>query len=621
MGKATIINEIGDGQYTIEVKHDLAAATVRMNNFAASLAHVEERIAEETNPNLLSALRLRKSSIEKRLAELDAIVNDMDYQLAAWCADLTEGLTGEVGTIEPGAEAKNGVNIRPGYDGGAVFNHARDGYAAPFLTLPVADALRNFAIMPAIQKHRPTYRYATISNIDEIENTCRVVFEPLFSSVQNLDINAVNALNDVPVEYMTCNAAAFENGDSVIVKWEPYRADGQAKVIGFKQEPRPCGDQFVLVIVSADREDPAYIVWDPITNDYANDATLNEVTWPASAGDLSLFFERFEEDWINSLIVYQTQNSDGPEGLLVHTDPNLVAFDYTLVYSEDSPFSYDGNYQVTHYKSISQEGEWPGEYCTEYIEGYGSTTRVNGVWYNPTFNSFDYNDARKLYQYGNVDLGVNAPSLTETDYFINTFGLKEKITSTKQTAFRIENWIFYDRDSSVHPGDTPDNKCDSERWFSAHSDIRIHTPIGMSAKLTVGTFSGYSYQDPRKEYYWNTVQQTFIMDAEQLQSTRYNDSIIVQLFGFSLKKANQSASGDDIWNDGSYEGAVSHSESYELDIVAQADFFKDGTAGVDPTSLNRSTELESAIKSLYDDYTNANGWAQNLALKIYKRAA
>ena len=203
MGKAAIISEAGGGLYAIEVKHDTAVADAQLAKLESMLATIDARIAEESgkpepDQSVIGALKLRKTAIEKRIDRVKEAA-DADFRSSAWCADLTEELTGEVGTIEPGAEMKNGINIRPGFDDGAAFDRARDGQATPFLTMGVADAMRNFALMPAIQRWRPTYRYGTISNIVVETDTCRVTLEPLFSSIQDLDINHRKHSRVIPV--------------------------------------------------------------------------------------------------------------------------------------------------------------------------------------------------------------------------------------------------------------------------------------------------------------------------------------------------------------------------------------------------------------------------------------
>ena len=190
-------------------------------------------------------LTLRKVALEKRRDRVQT-ARDVDYQTQAWCADYSEGLTGNVGTIEPGTQKKNGINIQPGYGNESAWDQARDGIMTPFLTMHVADAMRNFAALPAIQKWRPNYRYGAISNIDDDAGTCTVTLDAIASTIHDLNINQVSVLHNVPIEYMSCNAAAFENGDSVIVEFDNF-LQGSPRVIGFKEQPRPCESRYIKV--------------------------------------------------------------------------------------------------------------------------------------------------------------------------------------------------------------------------------------------------------------------------------------------------------------------------------------------------------------------------------------
>jgi predicted transglutaminase-like cysteine proteinase len=53
-------------------------------------------------------------------------------------------------------------------------------------------------------------------------------------------------LTDVPVEYMSCNAAAFSDGDQVVVEFTGQDFS-QPKVIGFKANPSACGGKCFVV--------------------------------------------------------------------------------------------------------------------------------------------------------------------------------------------------------------------------------------------------------------------------------------------------------------------------------------------------------------------------------------
>jgi hypothetical protein len=70
-----------------------------------------------------NGLVLEKASLEKRKAWLES-KRKADPELDAWCADLTEDINGEVGTIEISGERSSDTDpviIRPGYEGRAVY--------------------------------------------------------------------------------------------------------------------------------------------------------------------------------------------------------------------------------------------------------------------------------------------------------------------------------------------------------------------------------------------------------------------------------------------------------------------------------------------------------------------
>jgi hypothetical protein len=95
------------------------------------------------------------------------------------------------------------------------------------------------ALLPGWQKWKPTHRYGTITAIDYDADTCTVLLDAAKSSQQGLNINLLSVLVNVPVQYMTCNAAAFEVGDSVLVQFTGQSWDSPV-VIGFKANPKPC---------------------------------------------------------------------------------------------------------------------------------------------------------------------------------------------------------------------------------------------------------------------------------------------------------------------------------------------------------------------------------------------
>ena len=204
------------------------------------------RQAVEDQENAVAYIKTRQLALEKRYEFTARLAILSNFTTTAWCCDLTEGLTGIVPVIEVGTEYKTEtqvINILPAYEDGAglpAYNETQHGMLYPFFSLGTADGLRNFIAYPAIQKWAPTYRYGSISSIDYENNTCTVALETLTSSILDIAINQTNNLTDVPIEYMFCDAGAFEGGDSVVVQFIDHDW-AQPKVIGFKREPKPCG--------------------------------------------------------------------------------------------------------------------------------------------------------------------------------------------------------------------------------------------------------------------------------------------------------------------------------------------------------------------------------------------
>lgn len=140
------------------------------------------------------ALQLRKAYYNDKTPE--------DPTVAAYCVDLTEDLTGVVGTIEIPGE-RGTTLIRPGYNSGATYNQTRDGQLFPSICQDEFQCFYNWALLPGWQKWLPKYKFGTITAIDYNADTCSITLDAATSSAQDLDVNAVTSLTNVPVEYMT----------------------------------------------------------------------------------------------------------------------------------------------------------------------------------------------------------------------------------------------------------------------------------------------------------------------------------------------------------------------------------------------------------------------------------
>lgn len=206
----------------------------------------ETEISEKQNDithtqALIDGKELYITSLEKRKEVLQALPEDPT--ISAWCADLTDDLSGDVATIEPYGELSlDRTLIRPGYDNNHIWNADRDGQLQFVKAMTPAQAFYNLAMLPGWQTWMPTYRIGTITAIDHDSNTCSLTIETARSSQQQLVISGWPTLTDVAFDYMSCNSAAFEVGDKVVVEYRNRSAseDETPYVIGFETNPVGC---------------------------------------------------------------------------------------------------------------------------------------------------------------------------------------------------------------------------------------------------------------------------------------------------------------------------------------------------------------------------------------------
>lgn len=194
-----------------------------LSRLAGELRKLEIRVDELIAEDL---------SLKKRRGVINRIPEDKD--LIAWCADYSDQLAGEVGLVDLNDEGSKGVIIRPGYEDDAAYLAKRDGVLMPREAQTGIQVYFNAAILPGVQKWFPRYRVGIISNV--VNDTCTVMLNEAKSSAQDLDINKVRLYAEVPIQYMDCNGAAFEDGDKVLVRF----FDSGPQVVGFYEKPRPC---------------------------------------------------------------------------------------------------------------------------------------------------------------------------------------------------------------------------------------------------------------------------------------------------------------------------------------------------------------------------------------------
>jgi hypothetical protein len=164
-----------------------------------------------------------------------------------WCVDFIDDLENEeeVGLYAVGIDRDFGFGILPMYEDRNLYDQDEHGILLSDEMLPPAQWVYNNCTYNATQKWKPTFRYATIDSLDYENHLCNVTLKDENSKIKNYPINRETVFNDIPIEYMNCHSSRFEEGDEVLVYFQNHDYI-DAKVIGFKEEPKPCQFKFYL---------------------------------------------------------------------------------------------------------------------------------------------------------------------------------------------------------------------------------------------------------------------------------------------------------------------------------------------------------------------------------------
>ncbi|MEY2656070.1 MAG: hypothetical protein RLZZ524_3098 [Pseudomonadota bacterium] len=219
------------GEIEPEDEEEFIAIVDRYNQAQAAYIRAKaDHSAALANRNMLSHA---KTTIDKALAGWQAQV--LTETRDAWCTDFTEDATGYVATLDIPGESDL-LLIAPG---GRQPVLSTDGAFLSRNLMAPWQAYFNAAILPGWQKFKPTYRWGTITALDEDADTASVTLFASTSSAQRLSVNQASTLTNVPIVYMTCNASVFEVGDNVVVEFQGQDWNAP-RVIGFLDNPRAC---------------------------------------------------------------------------------------------------------------------------------------------------------------------------------------------------------------------------------------------------------------------------------------------------------------------------------------------------------------------------------------------
>jgi len=245
VGKGQIISGGEDGRYTVRIDYDNTRIASLIARIESRIDLYQDQIGDLTDENAIARRRLWITALQKRRDMLLAAPDD--YEIEAWCADLTEDLSGEVGTVEINSQL-NKVLIRPGYDGNADYNLLRDGQMQALVGQETAAAMLNWMFHDARQKWKPRHRVGTLTSVDVDTDTCSVTLDAAAGALRGLDINLQTSLSNVPINYMNCNARPFSADDRVVVEFTDNDWDDPV-VIGFESNPVAC-DVYLQVSIN-----------------------------------------------------------------------------------------------------------------------------------------------------------------------------------------------------------------------------------------------------------------------------------------------------------------------------------------------------------------------------------
>ena len=591
MGKGTIISGGTAGQYQVELALKRDRIQARVAAMTAQIAKIDARIAASTNDHEISILTLQKTALQKRIIYLNN--QPSDPTVSAWCADLTEDLTGEVGTIEvPGERGE--VNIQPGHGGNAAYDQARDGQLGLNWNLGPAGAAYNLAMLPGWQKWKPTYRYGTITALDG--DTCDVSLEVAGSSQFGLNVNQSQTLTGVTIEYMNCNGAAFEVGDEVLVKFEgQYFAS--PKVIGFKTDPQPCGE-YVYILLSMTGKTSRCMVWDIGTGAAAIEIPLNGggfAVFPCDPATIS--------EWHDALV------DSGADLYAGHNDLSLVA---------QTGEADDPGYP------------WACTPPTDCCLGWWETGTCSGGDSAASANvGIDGGAVQNIYAFSMVRSCVTCspdPHGTGVDEMAMTNQAKKAVlgfaswnhglmgswkltiqnmVATPETCLRTKKNQSWDKTYSCY-----ESNADAIESLETHlAAYTIVTPIGEMDPIEFAkSISWEGWVEATSEQLVKTIGSPYVPQESKVFEAKFSDRTIVQLMFYECIRTTRTqayaasyclgeAWGDPTWTESGYERVAR--------VAAQADGLDD-TAEVDPRTLTRNAELEAVVLGLVTAFYSAN---------------
>ena len=323
MGKGQIVQELGDGYYSVQLQLEVSrlqssreeeaekledidipaaqlavetadqalvnAKTAAVNvirqynqdpiSVPYSQVHGVWKTIQESSFTLkkaehtLNQLRLKLASLKKKIARFTPPEEPI---VKALCVDLEKELTGLVGTIEPLGERRDDIPVLIAPSGQI---SSEDGMLQPLQAASTFGAILNLILRPAWQRHMPMYRLGRLVKIDDEYSKCTVILDEaktvIESNGKTLDLNKEPILVDTPkTDYDHFKYSAV---DHVVVRFKNQDWN-KPEIIGLAEEALVCTSSYGSVVVG-------YVAgWTPmyrtmLSTIYANDS-FHSPNWP-----------------------------------------------------------------------------------------------------------------------------------------------------------------------------------------------------------------------------------------------------------------------------------------------------------------------------------------------------
>lgn len=318
MGKAKILENLGEGKYRVQLdtgiedikntsdkkKEEFAKVrdaqeqkqiayleaktaaqikadelTVALETYKAALTNENRTIVENLTAEWTTAKAamvnarqefqiaiLKTLTLQKEVETWDYLAQEVEQDSRiVWCVDhypdLEVGSTvetiennGEVTRKPAQEEVSSEVKISPGGKKGKGILRRNE-------LLNEKEFYLSQTLKRGWQKHMPTYRTATITEINYTTDKCSITLDEAFAEDEDgpdknsedkkgFNLNKKTEFKDVEVDYMDCNSTPFTVDDKVVVEFEEQSWD-KPVVIGFAERPQACGVQVKVRFKSA----------------------------------------------------------------------------------------------------------------------------------------------------------------------------------------------------------------------------------------------------------------------------------------------------------------------------------------------------------------------------------